>query len=71
MSTPIARELLDDLCSRKECGCVESQLAARVEAVLAHHRQGPKTGTVLLFYCEGCGEEWPCPTVSLLNGEEL
>ena len=79
MSTPTARELLDDLCSGKECGCVESQLAARVEAVLALHTKGkrrewtdedgcPRRGG---FVCSCCREAWPCPTVRLLNEEKL
>jgi hypothetical protein len=32
--------------------------AAKASEVV--HAQGPPTGTVLLFYCTGCGDEWPC-----------
>jgi hypothetical protein len=44
-------------------------LAARVEKVLAlHERQGMMTAYSVR--CINCGEDWPCPTVRLLDGEE-
>jgi hypothetical protein len=63
MSEPAMRELLDDLClcAEKGCGCVESRLTARVEAVLALHSS---TGG---YACEECQTHLPCQTLRLLN----
>ncbi len=45
----------------------DEMLAARVEKVLALHREGQTFGR---HYCLNCGADWPCPTVRLLNGED-
>jgi hypothetical protein len=58
--TPTARELLTLLGMEDT---VET-LAARVEAVLALHRQG-----ALGNACRHCVCTWPCPTVRALDGQ--
>ncbi len=68
MTKPTCRELLDRLhanCPLAECPACE--LNARVEKVLAlHSATGPSDpdGNV----CRECTDDWPCPTVRLLNG---
>ncbi len=57
---PTARELLNN---PKDHGL----LAARIEKVLALHREGQTFGR---HYCLNCGADWPCPTMRLLDGEE-
>jgi hypothetical protein len=59
MKEPTARELLDH--SRAK----GSTLAARVEKVLTAHAAGGG------WACELCQTHLPCPTVRILNGEEL
>jgi hypothetical protein len=52
---------------------VLSELAARVEAVLALHVSEGWNAVAgahaKVGRCLGCNEPWPCPTVRLLNGE--
>jgi hypothetical protein len=49
------------------------ELAARVKQVLALHIRVPQFGTNEedRWFCWGCAQAWPCPTVRLLNGEGL
>lgn len=70
MTQPTARELLDKLCLDRECGCPASDIAGRVEKVLALHKTDGSGQEEREGQCEGCGEDWPCPTVRTLNGEE-
>jgi hypothetical protein len=59
---PTARELLD--IGAQHGDSVPSELASRVEKVLALHREDVGNR------CMACGYSWPCPTVRILNGEE-
>lgn len=66
MSKPTCRELLDQ--QQRWWGTPE--LAFRVERVLALHKECKgEFGSACL--APGCDNDWPCPTVRLLNGEEL
>ncbi len=68
MSKPApCRDLLLELKAWGEVPIEVEQLAARVEKVLALHREGQSFGR---HYCLNCGADWPCPTVCLLNGEK-
>jgi len=65
--TPTCRDLLD--VSAAPGDQPWDALSARVEAVLAlHERQ--RMMTVGCVRCNECGQEWPCPTVKALNGEQ-
>ncbi len=71
-STSTARELLDTGSS-----WAEHRLADRVEKVLALHHEDPEPtwrGETTCAYChdeDGELNRWPCPTVRLLNGEDV
>jgi len=72
MGKPTARELLDTTAVPGDEPW--SELADRVEAVLALHRRG-SVDEDHGAWCEECNDtagislDWPCPTVRLLNGE--
>ncbi len=73
MSKPTARELVEAAQTTQG-----RELASRVEAVLALHKRIKSNvwiHGVQQFVCGYCGteglrEDWPCPTVRLLNGEK-
>jgi len=69
MRAPTARELMTDL---DITDYKVEELAARVEKVLALHVRVPqfRTNESDRTLCWGCAQNWPCPTVRILNGEE-
>lgn len=73
-----ARELLDRIGAHEgflkstewitEQDSLVFHLASRVERVLALHSRSAGEDV----YCQGCVDQfWPCPTVRILNGEEV
>lgn len=74
MSAPTARETLDGVTEAYPgeglLPAFAQILAARVEAVLALHKTDGSGREELEGECEACGEEWPCPTVRILDGEQ-
>lgn len=72
VSKSSARELLDSLHANcPVAGCPSCELVSRVERVLALHNSS-MTGlpASAIPRCADCKQEWPCPTVRLLDGEE-
>lgn len=83
MSKPTARELTSgilhgvvmrgtepDGISKDEALDMASDLAARVERVLALHHPSQDRDGKPVGVCADCGWSLPCPTVRLLNGEK-
>lgn len=68
MSAPTAKELLERLAMTDVVHPERQLLASRVEAVLALHVEGRESRRGI---CSGCGANWPCSTVRLLDGEKL